>query len=519
MSVNPEIAGVTAKHIGDIEKVCRDLNTFIFLRPSTKETMQLIDQGYATKSMDIHDKSSDWGPASGFVPCDGAFSKAVKGAPNPHPDYHAHGDAKPVHLKLTDALANPGSNPKLALDHTQQSTLTVRYVTANPKGVGPKGLTFKLEKEGNEWAVYWMNKDAPIKLYVWGYATKTGVKPVTGDYDMWMVAPHIERWQQHSTVMGIKDSHGESGATKFITWLLIKLNEACGRADNHVFHHGAESQNYGFTQAIDPSVAMFTPAGTSEMITINDLPDVLIDLQTAGYLVYWNKRYGESDPHLMGQAVNAGVSGGPPGKTAIEALMMEATAVQSVAPIGGTDGRPVINLGESKAQALIRKNLLGRGGEVPKIEQIQTFNKALEVGMKSLESARSGGTLRKLKVPVHIPKSVMDKSTGDLEGLALQRELQRAVMELSTMDEGFGRTGAVLAPSPEKWKEWESKNQGLFARLQQKFGVRSRVPLRFDRVTGTRAYTASEVPDPYLDGTVDRMLGPFASLFKTMFPV
>jgi anthrax edema toxin adenylate cyclase len=77
MSVNPETAGVTAKHIADIERVCRELNTFIFLRPSTKETMQLIDQGYATKSMDIHDKSSDWGPASGFVPCDGAFSKAV----------------------------------------------------------------------------------------------------------------------------------------------------------------------------------------------------------------------------------------------------------------------------------------------------------------------------------------------------------------------------------------------------------------------------------------------------------
>ena len=47
-----------------------------------------------------------------------------------------------------------------------------------------------------------------------------------------------------------------------------------GRADNHVFHHGAESQNYGFTQAIDDNVAMFTPCGTSEMVNVSILPEV-----------------------------------------------------------------------------------------------------------------------------------------------------------------------------------------------------------------------------------------------------
>jgi len=77
-----------------------------------------------------------------------------------------------------------------------------------------------------------------------------------------MVAPHIGRWSQHTQVMGIKDSHGESGATMFITDLLRKLNAACGRSDNPVFNHGAESQNYGFTQAIDKSLVMFSPGGT-----------------------------------------------------------------------------------------------------------------------------------------------------------------------------------------------------------------------------------------------------------------
>jgi enamine deaminase RidA (YjgF/YER057c/UK114 family) len=53
--------------------------------------MRLIDAGFATKSMDIHDKSSDWGLTSGLVPIDQAFSKALKGQPNEHLHPHAHG--------------------------------------------------------------------------------------------------------------------------------------------------------------------------------------------------------------------------------------------------------------------------------------------------------------------------------------------------------------------------------------------------------------------------------------------
>ena len=528
MSVINVDAGITTKHIRDIERTCREVNTFLFIRPSTKETMQLIDQGYATKSMDIHDKSSDWGPASGFVPCDPAFSKALKGTPNPHGHYHPHGDAIPVQLTLTEHLATPGTNPKLALAADVPSTSTLRYVKAEPGGIGPKSTIFKLEKNGSEWGVWWMNRQEAVPLYVWGYQTGQGVKPVTGDYDLWMVAPHISRWSQHLTVMGIKDSHGESGATQFITWLLEELNENCGRAQNHVFHHGAESQNYGFTQAIDSRLAMFTPAGSSEMVDINDLPAVLVDVQNAGYLVYWNKRYGEKDPHLMGSAVNAGVTGGAPGKTAIEALVAEAGLVQS----GGTPqmkSGPLAGLfTDPKAKALIQKNLLGRGSEVPKIQQIQAFHKALTAGMASMEPSRREGTFQKLEVDKHIPRASFEAARGDVEGLRLQQQLQSAVMELSQMDHGakldeHGKVvptpGATLAPSPEKWKAWESKNRDLIRKLEDHFGRAGTIPLRFERIPGTRTYKASPLPDVKIpDATVDKLLGPFAELFKKMFP-
>ena len=500
MSVINETAGITTAHISAIEATCRELNTFILVRPSTKETMQLIGEGYATKSMDIHDKSSDWGPASGFVPCDPAFSKALKGNPNPHLHAHDHGAAKVVTLSLTEKLADPASNPKLVMDATTASTPAVRYVKAAGGGAtGPKAKTFQLTKKGVEWEVCWMDGATPVPLKVWGYESGGRVRPVTGDYDLWMVAPHISRWSTHTQVMGIKDSHGESGATMFITYLLRKLNDACGRSDNHVFHHGAESQNYGFTQSIDPNLVMFTPTGASEMIHISDLPLALVDMQSAGYLVYWNKRYGERDPELMGSAFGGGVSGGT-GGSGVDGLISEAQSLRELPPATGKNADLTNQLRQSP---LVQKALLGRGGEAPKIQAIQGFHKTLMAQLKLLSEQGIGRPLQKLQVPLHIPQTVMEAAMLDFkERHQLQQQLQDAVIKLSEMDRGFvddghgkrGPTsGAALAPDPAKWDRWRNDNKSLFLKLEKKFG-KSETPLHFERIVGTRAYKAIAPP-------------------------
>jgi hypothetical protein len=43
-------------------------------------------------------------------------------------------------------------------------------------------------------------------------------------------------WKLHMHTVGVKDEHGSSCATPLNTWLLNKLNEACGRAGNPVFN-------------------------------------------------------------------------------------------------------------------------------------------------------------------------------------------------------------------------------------------------------------------------------------------
>lgn len=93
-TATPTTCGVVDRHITAIHGACRSANAFMFVRPSTVPTMRLIAAGFATKSMDGHDKSSDWGLTSGLVPCDQAFSKALSGQPDSGKHFHAHGKAQ-----------------------------------------------------------------------------------------------------------------------------------------------------------------------------------------------------------------------------------------------------------------------------------------------------------------------------------------------------------------------------------------------------------------------------------------
>jgi len=305
MSVNDRESGIVADHISKLQEACKSLNVFLFIRPTEYDSTRLIQQGYATKSMSVHDKSSNWGPTAGFVPCDQFFSKKFIGQPTESPKFHDHGPAKVVQLRLTDDLVT--NHDKIVKIEGKPHGLDVKYYKA--KNVGnqlAQTIEFRLEKKDGEWDVFWVKGEKKVPLYVWGYVVGGQATPVTGDYDLWMVAPHLSWWKLHLQVVGVQDEHGSSCATLLNTWLLNKLNEACDRKENPVFNHGAEAQNYGFTQAIDSRLAMFTPAGGSRMIERSKMPQILVDLQNAGYLIYWNKRYGETDPRLGGKGYEEG---------------------------------------------------------------------------------------------------------------------------------------------------------------------------------------------------------------------
>ena len=303
-------SGIAAIHVGPIANAARDVNAFILIRKTNLDATRLIRMGYATKSMDIHDKSSDWGPMAGFVPCDPAFSKVAAVMPG-GPQEHAHGDAKKTQLFLTEELkADLLKSNKIA----PAGSAGVYAPTATAKDV-QKAVLFKLTKSGDDWLVDYAMKGPtglpgewkPLK--VWSYVLAGAKKPVTGDYDLWMVAPHMSHLTSGGFNIGRAgardnaDSHGASSSSLFILSLVKKLNQACHRDLNPVFQHGAEAQNYGFTQQLDDELAMFVPgSGEPRVIERAKLADAIADMSNRGYLPIWNKRYGEADPHFGGKS-------------------------------------------------------------------------------------------------------------------------------------------------------------------------------------------------------------------------
>ena len=68
--------GLVDRHREALEKLVKEMDVTLIVRPSDPTSTKLQKANkYATKSLDVHDKSSNWGPMSGFVPIDYFFNK------------------------------------------------------------------------------------------------------------------------------------------------------------------------------------------------------------------------------------------------------------------------------------------------------------------------------------------------------------------------------------------------------------------------------------------------------------
>lgn len=297
--------GVAGLHLEAIAEVCRKRNCFLFIRPSEPATVRLIKLGFATKSMDVHDKSSDWGLTSGLVPCDQAFSKKLVGTPNPDISPHAHGEAKPVklvfsvaqfaslwgakHFELTTEIPMNGQC------FTQAESATHRHFHSTKN----TNVCFMWSKIDG--SVTWKQRQArgtATSVWVWGY---NGV-PVTGDYDMWMVAPHYQDIKRSGldTVLSMPDQHGRSAAQRFTKMLADELNAACMPKyprGQRVFNHGAEAQNLSFTQQMESKHLVVFAAGRHDPFLIHAISEPLKltslfhDLLRHGYVIMRNPKW------------------------------------------------------------------------------------------------------------------------------------------------------------------------------------------------------------------------------------
>jgi hypothetical protein len=469
MELTEQTSGIVEEHAKAIERVARRRNTFIFIRPTEYDSTRLIKAGYATKSTDVHHKSSNWGPMAGFVPCDPAFSKKLEGQPDPAKSQAPprYGQAVGVHLRLTAAVVTghskikyidsigvlasaPGNRWMVRLhrpsdpDTKAVSDVKTEHrfcIDSSGNGRGNMTTKFCLISDGNgEWLVYWVGtppaaaqtSDTPVTvplhpLWVFAYATQKdpfNPRAVTGDYDLWMVVPHFRAFEEHRNTLSHSTPHGKYTASHFTHKLIAELNTECGRADNPVFNHGAEAQNYEFTQALDERLAMFVPGqGTARVVKMNNVPTILGDIQQFGYVVVWNKRYADADPHLGGKplADRPGIRPLHKIRAEVDALLKRVAALELVAnrvPDAAPEARFVQSLDHRRARLL--------QGFVPgEITLIHRFSRELD---KSLTSLIDGP--KKLR-DTDFPESV--RLYRKLLRL-LQLQIQRKMVESTAKD-------------------------------------------------------------------------------------
>jgi hypothetical protein len=303
--VASEINGVAQEHILAIAEVCREQNTFLFVRPSEKATVSLIKQGFATKSMDIHEKSSDWGLHAGLVPQDPALSK-LPGTPNPNIQASAHGLADSVQLQFTQAQFAALERSGHFDGHTKEINVDCDCKKRWPgrRHFHSPRMPQICQLMDSAGMVSWAarnpaasSKQEPVPVYVKAY----GKTPVTGDYDMWMVAPHVTSLEGPAArVESIQDDHGRSAALDFTAQLQKKLNDSCKRhisISKLVFNHGAEANNLSFTQEMEKKdLVVFCPGDHVPFLIHavkepEKLTKLFHDMLRHGYVVMLNPKW------------------------------------------------------------------------------------------------------------------------------------------------------------------------------------------------------------------------------------
>lgn len=326
-------SGLVASHIQQFIELAKSKGTYLLFRPVNKLSTSLIERGAATKGMNVHGKSSDWGPMAGFIPFDQDLSKkhgnrgaVEKGnADNHHSIEPSQQEIAKVALTLTaerlDELQKEG------LLKWDQASGNVEL-----EGKGSDVYDFRLVQQGSgDYAVEYRTKNSVTStlghskdwsaLEVMGKRIDGVVKPLTADYDLFMVAPKLKDVVKDTSSI-IDPVTGKPSLKKLATaiakqglgqnerrtidpelgrlpnWLRDlkeQLNAAArkgGYTAGSVVNHGAETDNPFPEQ--DQRIFVITPEGKTLLTgSWEDTQTVIKQIQKEGHINYLNRSYNE----------------------------------------------------------------------------------------------------------------------------------------------------------------------------------------------------------------------------------
>ncbi|EOO24399.1 hypothetical protein IIU_06731, partial [Bacillus cereus VD133] len=345
-------SGLVPEHVEAFKEVAKDTHTYLLFRPVNKLSTELIKQGAATKGMNVHGKSSDWGPMAGFIPYDADLSK-VHGNPtkieignseNKHSVEGNKGIVTKVNLELNTERINELVKEKVienpfvgevktgleGNEHWREISLSQgtkgadkyefrMYSKEQIDNSSSGKLEIRYRKAGST------DTFKPVEVMA---KVVDGIsKPLTADYDMYALAPTLEEIKKNVPAAEWEKAIAEQQPLeklKNITNLLIKygltrtpdaeqgkltgwqkgmidkLNDVArtaGYTGGTVVNHGTEQDNTNFPEQ-DQEIFIITPDGKTVLTKSWEDTQKFIreNIINNGHLYYFNRSYNKVAP-------------------------------------------------------------------------------------------------------------------------------------------------------------------------------------------------------------------------------
>jgi hypothetical protein len=354
-------SGIVEKHAYAISNMAQNRNLFILVRPVNGLSTSLIEAGYATKDMHVKGKSSDWGPQAGFICVNQAYSKLARKAAHQVPAFNmkvqqsiSAGDARAVPLIIDRARLDElkaaqcfeyvsRDEQVIKVESTKDAPRQVFTLLSHSRMSAGQQVFYR--RYANDFSVcagmgledMWLVLDgdlsgdylgAPVEVLA---NPRTGI-PLTADYDLYAVCPVLDATSfgqmlgrseqihfpnlggspEERAAISIQRAFRQKQANARVrdvgraTQYLIKavsyVNEACGRSDNPVCHHGGEVDNPN--PESDWEITVFNPLSNARHRILRtdtkvELEQVASEIIAAGYLFYTNRAYADFDRPAM----------------------------------------------------------------------------------------------------------------------------------------------------------------------------------------------------------------------------
>ncbi|WP_087943405.1 anthrax toxin-like adenylyl cyclase domain-containing protein [Candidatus Regiella insecticola] len=318
-------AGIVDQHVYGFTELAKKEDVYFIFRPVNSLSTSLIYNGMATKGLDVHGKSSDWGPMAGYIPFDQNLSKIFG-------DQYAVNKGNEENRQALEEKSDRFAKKQLYITSERLNALqreeilkwNVKTLEITPLHEGAGSYQFRLIPHQKGYLVEYrkFNTIHPLpwlKLELMGKKVNNEIKPLTADYDLFMVAPNVkniihpdevsqalatdtEKFRNLVALMRGKALSQENRrkvdpeigrAPTWMPYYIDKLNEKAkerGYSGGNVVNHSSEMDNP--RPEFNQSLFFITPKGKI-LLTQNwqETQDVIDYIKKDNYVVYSNRNY------------------------------------------------------------------------------------------------------------------------------------------------------------------------------------------------------------------------------------